>query len=451
MNGKNGKEEFSNPISLNKYYDALGRLCPKENSDYRNTNLYHYTSTRVLNAILSNGCFRASNLFYLNDKIEYRMGIEVLKKIFENDPIIEEYIEEISNLNGRDWYGIYSISFSNKEDELQQWITYAKESGVCIELNSKIIWEKESEQLYLGVKGGDNSYLYYHNNCFLKLAYEKGDLLSDDKLPQLDADIIKNAFAKAILQTECENEQDIIFDEEYVQREWKDNSVHAKNFLKLLSAYYKEERFKGEGEIRAAFLPAKKSKKTKSKIEYYEQMNGILRPYMDVVFLHNYQDHKPYKVECPIKSITIGPGGSQEGVFDSVVHRLEYGEIKVWKYKINELSELLSEFVYGCFEQFSTIIEDDCYKYVANLIIANWCQKAGYGYKLKETTKIAVEVELFVKENEIKTEEVCIQDRAGMQNGKFEKMNGVVKRFLNDNFFSVSGIWVKKSSLSYIF
>lgn len=433
-------EELVNIVDAYKYYKALDIINSKTEGTDANLKLFHYTSTRVLNAILAKGCFRASNLFYLNDKIEYKMGITVLRNIFEKDETVKNYIDEISKLNGRDWQGVYSISFSNKEDELQQWITYARESGVCIELNSDIVWN--NKDLNLAIKCGENSKQYY-KQCFLKLAYEKSNLLSKDKLPQLNANIIKNALAQALMSSDNSDE---ILDETFVRKQWKENPQHARNFLKLLSAYYKEERFKGEGEIRAAFLSTQKSRKSSSKIEYFEQENGILRPYMDILFMHDYHDTNPYKVECPIQSITIGPGGSQESVFDSVVHRLEFGETKVWQYNLYELSDLISKFVYGCFEQYGKRLEesgdDSNYRKVAEMIVQDWCNKTKYTYKLKEATQISVKVELQDKSEAEPVKAVAVED---------EYIKNIVKEFMDNNYFSKTGIWVKKSTLSYIF
>ena len=117
MNGNmESMEGQVNIIDAYKYYKALDIINSKTESTDINKRLFHYTSTKVLNAILSKGCFRASNLFYLNDKIEYKMGITVLRNIFEKDEVITRYIDEISELNGRDWQGVYSISFSNKKE-----------------------------------------------------------------------------------------------------------------------------------------------------------------------------------------------------------------------------------------------------------------------------------------------------------------------------------------------
>ncbi len=449
MSGSIEKEDFNDWLSVCQYYNALDELNSENNDKKILTKLYHYTSTKVLNAILLKGAFRASNLFYLNDKIEYRMGIKVLKKIFEKDELLKNYIECISNLNGREWAGIYSMSFSNKEDELQQWITYARETGVCIELNSDIIWKSDNEEqdreLQLGIKGGSHTYLYYNSTCFLKLAYERGAFLSSEKLPQLDANRIKRAFAKAILEFN-ENLKGNILDEDFIQHMWEENPKLAQNFLKLLSAYYKEERFKGEGEIRAAFLPASKSKETYSQIEYFEQPNGILRPYMDVFFLHNYHDGDPYKVECPIKSITVGPGGGQDSVFDSIVHRVEYGETKTWEYTNDEKEKLLAEYVYGCFQQYDKYIENSWYKKIADKIIHKWCEKVGFKYEIEEATKIKVKIRILTEENKIKKEKMQEINEASEK-----KIDEIVGKFLEDNYFSSKGIWIKKSSLSYIF
>ena len=54
--------------------------CISSVSDCQETRLYHYTSTAVLDSLLSNATFWASNIYYLNDASEFQTGIEALKK-----------------------------------------------------------------------------------------------------------------------------------------------------------------------------------------------------------------------------------------------------------------------------------------------------------------------------------------------------------------------------------
>ena len=47
--------------------------------------IYHYTSTEVLDSLLTEATFWASNLYYLNDSSEYQTGIIFLKNIFAEE------------------------------------------------------------------------------------------------------------------------------------------------------------------------------------------------------------------------------------------------------------------------------------------------------------------------------------------------------------------------------
>lgn len=135
--------------------------CISTVSDCHKTRLYHYTSTAVLDSLLSNATFWASNIYYLNDASEFQTGIEALKNAFSKSfdadeieleecrKICEECIDNIEEWNGYTWPGIFSVSFSIKEDVLNQWITYAKEGGVCIEFDSKIMWGNVKPENYL--------------------------------------------------------------------------------------------------------------------------------------------------------------------------------------------------------------------------------------------------------------------------------------------------------------
>lgn len=438
MSGKEYKKEgFISFINAQTYYNAIGKLAQLAPLSKDNGSLFHYTSTKVLNSILSTGTFRASNLFYLNDKIEYKMGITTLKNVFRDDTMISGYLDEIECFDGKSFGGVYSISYSSEPDVLQQWITYAKEAGVCIELDGDIIWNEEADDLYLGLRSSLNTDIRLKNQCFLKLAYKASMDSSSNLLPQLKKDNIRLYFAEAIREaTGSEKSETKAIDEYEINEIWKDNKEEAKYFLQLLAAYYKEERFQGEEEIRAAFLPVVKSQKAKTQIFYFEQDNGVLRPYVDVRFLHKRENN--FFVECPIKSILIGPGGNQTSVFDSIIHRLKHGEIKTWKYSDCELGNLLSQYILGCFQQMK-IGQTKDFLAIANILSRQWCTEIQYSYCIKKATKTEVEV--------------IVNATGSLPEKKedSEEAQRIAHQYMRDNYLSPQGIWVKKSSLSYIF
>lgn len=421
-------------------YNAIGKLGQIGPISKDTPSLYHYTSTNVLDAIFNTGTFRASNLFYLNDEIEYKMGINTLRRVFAKHDKVREYIDEISVFDGKSSGGVYSISYSDRPDILQQWITYAKEDGVCIELNGKFIWGNGADKLWLGIKSEKDTNIRLKGCCFLRLAYAKPQAGAADKSPQLEADKIRQVFAEAIQEVKGES---TVLDEENITKLWEEESEYAKHFLQLLAAYYKEERFQGEGEIRAAFLPVCKTQTCSSKISYFCQKDGVLRPYMDVQFLHWYEDR--FEEECPIKSIMVGPGGKQQSVFDSIVHRLKHGTVKSWNYDDAELGELLSQYIFG---SYSLVEEgnDGVYLALAWLLAWYWCEEKEYKFEIKKATRTEVKV-------------VVSKDADGVwrkgEKGTFEKnrreAGNHADKYMRDNYLSEMGIWVKKSSISYIF
>lgn len=89
--------------------------------------LFHYTSISTLEKILSNKTFRLTNLDNLNDKSEYRYGIDLLKnKIadFERrnhiNPPFDLTLLDRFMFSGK----LYSTSFTENGDDLYFWNSY---------------------------------------------------------------------------------------------------------------------------------------------------------------------------------------------------------------------------------------------------------------------------------------------------------------------------------------
>lgn len=286
--------------------------------------LFHYTSTEVMDKILGNATFRASNIFYLNDSKEYREGVESLKPYYVDLGIKREMLEELSKNDGRFIAGPYTVSFSLQENSLHQWITYAKESGVALELDYELI--NSSPQ-----------------NWLIAQKFE-----DEQEQGVIEIEMIKPLTYRQSLETKLETICKSVEIEEHEEVGTKaEKELIERLALQMLVSYIKNEKFNGESEVRIAAIPMEickqidldKEKKLKTVIQYYPT-GGILRPYLDLVFKHVDDMGKQHSV-LPLKSIIVGPSGKQQIVFDSVVHRVTYGKKQVYQYGLEDIKKHL--------------------------------------------------------------------------------------------------------------
>lgn len=110
--------------------------CPDENK------LYHYTTVKSLFGIIESNDIYVSHVRYLNDISEVTHGqelaAEALRKLatklrFGGFSKILERAARVILENGVQDY--FVASFSRAGDDLTQWRSYGKESGVCIEFD----------------------------------------------------------------------------------------------------------------------------------------------------------------------------------------------------------------------------------------------------------------------------------------------------------------------------
>lgn len=286
--------------------------------------LFHYTSLDVMDKLLERSTFRASNIFYLNDAAEYKAGIDRLFDVVYDKKAKEILKEiEIEDGQGRMSCGVFSISFSQEKDSLHQWITYAKESGVAIELDKKLINNIEDGVFWFGVDSYD---------------FERDKECGEKQL--------LSASLKTIMKPVQYEYKEAYFKQE--------NILPSKEMYMWLASYMKQPAFETENEVRIAIL-ASRTEEKHSKMQYYVMPNGGLRPYLNITFGMIKIAEDRFTPMLPLRSITVGPSGKQQVVFDSVVHRLKYGETKVYNYAENRkllinnfvmyLNEMLSWFV----------------------------------------------------------------------------------------------------------
>lgn len=107
--------------------------------------LYHYTDLTATVGIISENEFWLTNLFYLNDKYEYEVGLNLFKEYlkdkkseFVDNPKISIFLNTLdSAVDYLETENVYIMSFSEQSDLLSQWRGYADNcKGTRIELSS---------------------------------------------------------------------------------------------------------------------------------------------------------------------------------------------------------------------------------------------------------------------------------------------------------------------------
>lgn len=424
--------------------------------------LYHYTSTEVLNIILQTSTFRASNIFYLNDSKEYTTGLEKLKNIFADNDEYSKILKKMEKDDGKSFPGLYTISFSKEPDSLHQWITYAKESGVAIELDLELL------------------------NTDTKEWVLKQDLQGDDLIGSSPIGIIKplkylgeEDWFQKISQALMNEKSDL-----------KNNQIEQETvkeiLLRMIASYIKNDSFKSENEFRITVFPLREGN-VYSKIMYFPY-KGALRPFLDVSFA--LRNNETLKKCLPIKSIVVGPSGKQQVVFDSIVHRITYGEVNVYEYSssidtiknnfVNYINELLiwlySKGYNNYFnEKINKTKEGDFYvkinfintkntfiNNIKTLLQARWHNEADSTENLSNTISLEYIIDELIfnwlKENKEYLKrfgETMYSDDifvfVDIDEEKAQIIHEIIRDF-NDNFyFSKEGILVKKSQIPYIF
>jgi len=124
--------------------------------------IYHYTSFDTIYQIISNKCIWASNIKYLNDKNEFKIGLNVFDQVRQNLENSEDYLTFKSDLEylvkeirKRSTESIFNTSFSHQGDLLSQWRAYGDNGkGVCIGINKdkfcEMLEKEVDTDLYYG-------------------------------------------------------------------------------------------------------------------------------------------------------------------------------------------------------------------------------------------------------------------------------------------------------------
>lgn len=362
--------------------------------------MYYYTSTDTMSKILTGGNLFATNLGYMNDAREYVHGLRTVKKTLQenginvDDIFSEEYIEEYASREKELTY--FSISFCENNDLLSQWTTYAKESGVSIEMDFT-----ENEDVEFMVKDDENQEIR------IKARPEKIQYVESRWGNPGEIDEVWKRFDSS-----------------------KMSEKYLKEMGEKISAYIKQFDFVQENEYRIAFDNA--SMGCTPKIDYRSDKH-VLKPYISVECVGGW----------PITSIMVGPGFNQDVVLQSVRFFLNHAKVKSnklltqgqWKEQIevyfmsggNEFIEIWNELnkdksLNGFAERWKAL-GDDPRKEMDEYWKQLWVEK----------------VRLAVKKG--------IEKRVNGHESSAEKY----RKLVGEHFFTTSGIILKKSDISYIY
>lgn len=423
----------------------------KQNISFKS--LVHYTNTEVLDALIKNATFWASNILYLNDSKEFFEGVEIINKELSN--------LKINDANLKVEGGIYTISFCAFNDELSQWITYAKESGVAIELDLDLLnynpktWDKKNEVSFYFVLESIKKYdITKGKREEEKSSYGPQHFRTADVLRKIEYVDKARSTIKDMLKDDPGRE-----------------GVNKEDY-RLLASYIKNDKFSIENEIRASFCYNESFDGSVTKINYKRLNNGVLRPFIKAqISIRKTIEGKTsewFEACLPLKSVTIGPSGVQQAVFDSVVHRLKNGERKIFNYAEKDFEKFSRYFADYLEEVLKFAQENKLISYEGHVKISeNDADNKGIKTDVNKIIKLkvtdekgqySVNLAAFVKRlicflnKDLDRKVNIIINGEDINNLSEDAEDDDAIRVIRKNFyFTEEGVLIRKSKIPYIF
>jgi len=432
------------PVQVIHAIISQNSTAPKE--------LYHYTSMTVMDSLLTSGQFWASNIFYLNDAEEYYKGIKYLINLYLAQPEYVKLLREILNDNGSSSQGVFSLSFSTQNDNLHQWITYAKEGGVCIGLDNERLQEYS-----IALEGKDNKNIKHNEYGSCKDVITQAIYLTNEAVSKSEIDDM----LQRALTWEIENKEDQnrVKDELSAGTFSEVTTDGIKDYYRLWVSYCKDSAFEIENEYRAVFSPIFAKYASPPTVFYHVTPSGIIRPFLKAGFKET-QDSEGIS-PLPIRSITIGPAGNQQSVFDSVVHRVRFGETNVWDYwekdDYTAFKRNYMEYYCGAIQEY--LKKNNLEKIrEQNLTTVNqrlrdlW--RTSNKKRLKKDIKRLDSGKYFPEDNdcvkEIRDKGITVESEVCVDSND-KTANEILRYIQKNHFFTKEGIWIKKSQIPYVF
>lgn len=273
--------------------------------------VFHYTNLSALIGIIENQCIWATNLYFLNDRNEYKHGINIIQEVMEsiktdeNKSILHAITVVLNEISEVDRY---VACFSKEGDSLSQWRAYADNgSGVSIGFNRK--------KLETALSG---------NNSFKYIEYDKEKQKSVIKL------VVDEATKFFLTKKE--------------EFKWTDNMYYhfvgysVSNVLDFIIANFKDPAFKEEKEYRIECRQFHNMLNTRvERLDIYHRTNEkLLVPYTkiytnpiegsDTDLLKNSKGKLPFIftiTKLPIEKIIIGPSSNQNEIIRGIKQLLQ--------------------------------------------------------------------------------------------------------------------------------
>lgn len=360
----------------------------------------YYTSTDTANKILTSGVIWATNIKYMNDSEEFLNGLNEIEKYNGSKVEKARLIDCVCALRKLPNVKQYTISLCGRSDALNQWSMYAKESGVCLqmdidEFNDKIKYEIEDNANASELSLEFNHVIY---------CTAGSNVMESDDLKQARSDIEK------LIDSLCDNLQG--------------TNVMQDAVAKCASLIKRYEFFQ-EDEFRAIF----NINYADTKCIGFRLDKGVLKSYVKVKCKINGE------IGWPIKSIMIGPGFNQDVVFNSWMLFLDNADLRIPPIDKDEYLKRIREY-------FDNVLSK--------------CQKSSRT-NLKKIVKRKIKEweNSFVIENPEFSARIHIHHFSLIENlniaANDEKTKAILNEYWHNNYFSRSGIILKKSSIPYIF
>ncbi|CAM2076473.1 MAG: DUF2971 domain-containing protein [uncultured Clostridium sp.] len=281
--------------------------------------IYHYTTVDGIKGILENNEFWVTKSDFLNDRLEFKYSLDILKEVAElyikNTNIKEKFIkyvadefERINNDTNGLLSGYYVLSFSKIQDSMLLWAEYSDFMGYCIE------FDFNKFKLAMGEKTSLHGEVIYNKEQQRKL--------------------VKETLEKTIAEfNEANNEFKNLFKENpsISDESLKKLTDYVAVWIYVYGMFFKKECFKGEGEYRFVFsaFHERSDKYTKLNVEdmYFRERDQVLIPYIKI---------KYDKSKLPVESVLVGTKNNSDIAVKGIKYflRKEKMDIPVYKSEI---------------------------------------------------------------------------------------------------------------------
>ena len=287
--------------------------------------IYHYTSISGLIGIIETQSIYCTNINFLNDKKEFKYGVNLIKKVIdklqkENFEI--SVLEMVSKHIDKIYKGErYVTCFSKNGDLLSQWRAYTNQ-GKGVSIGFDFITFGDSIDQFVNGK-----HIEYEENTQLQVIEE----------------LIR------IIITFFLDRKEIIDWEDYGY-EWLVNTVIIE-FLQNIIASYKSQSFKDEQEYRFEFVIDGNMIKKEDEEIHFRASDTLIIPYIILEtkyrkFLKekekgkydDYGEYPTYAIDkLPIKEIIVGPSIDFESIENGIAELLlkhKYENVRIKKSNI---------------------------------------------------------------------------------------------------------------------